>query len=167
MPIHLLLLYSFGIWKIVFGKFTGCWVLWKELHASWCGYTCCCYENGFHCNGQRWWTLEILEKNGRRHRICKAFSKSLVYVKLDGIFYSKFFKKTSTINLFHLNKIGSINALATNVNGTYLCTASSDKSIKIFDVINFDMINMIKLDFEPKCVEWIHNPNDAIPALAV
>lgn len=69
--------------------------------------------------------------------------------------------------LFHLNKIGSINALATNMNGTYLCTASSDKSVKIFDVINFDMINMIKLDFEPKCAEWIHNPNDAIPALAV
>lgn len=73
------------------------------------------------------------------------------------------------ITLIYINliKIGSINALAVNVNGTYLCTASSDKSVKIFDVINFDMINMIKLDFEPKCVEWIHNPNDPIPALAV
>lgn len=82
---------------------------------------------------------------------------------------NSFKKKARTPNLFHLNitKSGSINALATNVNGTYLCTASSDKSVKIFDVINFDMINMIKLDFEPKCAEWIHNPNDAIPALAV
>lgn len=62
---------------------------------------------------------------------------------------------------------GSINALAVNINGTYLCTASSDKSIKFFDVVNFDMINMVKLDFEPKCAEWIHNPNDAIPTLAV
>lgn len=60
-----------------------------------------------------------------------------------------------------------INALAVNANGTYLCTASSDKSVKIFDVVNFDMINMIKLDFEPKCAEWIHSPNDAISALAV
>lgn len=69
-------------------------------------------------------------------------------------------------NLFVIS-IGNINALAVNVNGTYLCTASSDKSIKIFDVINFDMINVIKLDFEPKCAEWIHNFNDAIQALAV
>lgn len=29
------------------------------------------------------------------------------------------------------------------------------------------MINMIKLDFVPQCVEWIHIPNDAISALAV
>lgn len=63
--------------------------------------------------------------------------------------------------------LGTITSVAVNANGTYCCTASSDKSIKIYDVINFDMINMIKLDFEPGCVEWIHNPNDAISALAV
>lgn len=63
--------------------------------------------------------------------------------------------------------LGAIISIAVNANGTYLCTASSDKSIKIYDVINFDMINMIKLDFEPQCIEWIHNPNDAISALAV
>lgn len=62
---------------------------------------------------------------------------------------------------------GTINALSVNANGTYLCTASSDKNVKIFDVINFDMINMIKLDFVPQCAEWIHIPNDAISALAV
>lgn len=60
-----------------------------------------------------------------------------------------------------------INALAVNSNGTYLCTASVEKSIKIFDVVNFDMINMIKLDFVPLCAEWIHIANDPIAALAV
>lgn len=63
--------------------------------------------------------------------------------------------------------LATINALAVNSNGTYLCTASSDKNVKIFDVVNFDMINMIKLDFVPLCAEWIHQPNDAISALAV
>lgn len=53
------------------------------------------------------------------------------------------------------------------MNGTFLCTGSIDKSLKIFDVINFDMINMIKLNFLPLCVEWIHVPNDAISVLAV
>lgn len=67
----------------------------------------------------------------------------------------------------NFKQTGNINALAVNSNGTYLCTAASDKTVKVFDVINFDMINMIKLDFEPKCAEWIHNLNDAIPALAV
>lgn len=31
-----------------------------------------------------------------------------------------------------------------------------DKSLKIFDVPNFDMINMFKLDFAPETACWIH-----------
>lgn len=60
-----------------------------------------------------------------------------------------------------------ITSLSVNANGSYLCTASIDKSIKIFDVINFDMINQIsKLDFVPLHTEWIHAPGDAIASLA-
>lgn len=71
---------SSWIRKIVFGKFTKCWMLRKELYASWCGYTYRGYENWFHCNSQRRWTLEVLEKNGRWHWICETLSKSFVYV---------------------------------------------------------------------------------------
>lgn len=42
-----------------------------------------------------------------------------------------------------------------------------DKTVKVFDVINFDMINMIKLDFVPNCTEWITSPGDAINGIAV
>lgn len=62
---------------------------------------------------------------------------------------------------------GVINALTANANGTYLCTASSDKSLKIFDVINFDMINMIKIQYVPQCAEWVSSAGDAISSLAV
>lgn len=61
----------------------------------------------------------------------------------------------------------AINALAANANGTYLCTASADKSIKVFDVINFDMINMIKISYVPQCAEWVSSPGDAIASLAM
>lgn len=60
-----------------------------------------------------------------------------------------------------------INALTANPNGTYLATASVDKTMKVFDVINFDMINMIKLDYTPMCAEWIHSAGDAIASIAV
>lgn len=63
--------------------------------------------------------------------------------------------------------LSSINGLSANCSGTYVCTSSVDKSVKIFDVINFDMINMIRLEYEPGCVEWIHSAGDAISALAV
>lgn len=63
--------------------------------------------------------------------------------------------------------LAQINSLAANSNGSLLCTASADKSIKVFDVINFDMINMIKLEYVPHCAEWVHSPGDAISTVAV
>jgi len=54
-----------------------------------------------------------------------------------------------------------------NCNGLLLCTASVDKSVKVFDVINFDMINMFKLDYIPHRVEWVHAARDPLSSLAV
>ena len=57
--------------------------------------------------------------------------------------------------------------MSDNFNGTLLCTISLDKSLKIFDVINFDMINMIRLDFVPQAVSFIHSDHDPVRALAM
>lgn len=51
--------------------------------------------------------------------------------------------------------------------GTLLSSASTDKSLKIFDVVNFDMINMIKLSYVPCVIEWIHSSGDPIHTLAI
>lgn len=40
-----------------------------------------------------------------------------------------------------------VTSLSTNASGSLVCTSSVDKTVKIFDVVNFDMINMLKLDF--------------------
>lgn len=60
-----------------------------------------------------------------------------------------------------------IHSLTSNYSGTFLCSASEDKSVKIFDVINFDMINIIKLDFMPLTTCWIAAPGEAIQSLAM
>lgn len=62
----------------------------------------------------------------------------VVTASCDG--HLKFWKKVEEEIEFvkHFRShLGPITALASNCNGTYLCTASSDKSVKIFDVINF------------------------------
>lgn len=41
--------------------------------------------------------------------------------------------------------LGRIQDMVVNHNGTLLCTVSDDNNAKIFDVVNFDMINMRKL----------------------
>uniref|UniRef100_A0A915AK08 peptidylprolyl isomerase n=1 Tax=Parascaris univalens TaxID=6257 RepID=A0A915AK08_PARUN len=58
--------------------------------------------------------------------------------------------------------------IAINHNGTLMVTVcTQDKSLKIFDVPNFDMISMFKLTFAPKTAAWIHQGNDVVQALAV
>ncbi|CAB3378664.1 Hypothetical predicted protein [Cloeon dipterum] len=82
----------------------------------------------------------------------------------------KFWKKSDELIEFvkHFRAhLGVINDLVVNHNGSLLCTVATDKAMKIFDVINFDMINMIKLDFVVRCAEWIHLPGDAISTIAV
>ncbi len=33
--------------------------------------------------------------------------------------------------------------------------AGTDKTVKIFDVLNFDMINFLKLDYAAQCCCWV------------
>uniref|UniRef100_A0A1Q3F9E7 peptidylprolyl isomerase n=1 Tax=Culex tarsalis TaxID=7177 RepID=A0A1Q3F9E7_CULTA len=92
----------------------------------------------------------------------------IVTVSVDG--HVKFWKKMEQGIEFvkHFRShLAPINALAANHTGTYLCTASVDKNVKVFDVVNFDMINMLKLEYVPYRAEWIHSTGDAIAYLAV
>lgn len=63
--------------------------------------------------------------------------------------------------------LAPISHVATNSTGTLLCTASTEKTVKVFDVVNFDMINMISIEFEPYCTEWVHSAGDPISAIAI
>ncbi|XP_022184838.2 peptidylprolyl isomerase domain and WD repeat-containing protein 1 [Nilaparvata lugens] len=63
--------------------------------------------------------------------------------------------------------LGALTDMAANYNGSLLCTVATDKALKVFDVINFDMINMMKLNYIPQCAEWIHSVGDAISTVAV
>lgn len=63
--------------------------------------------------------------------------------------------------------LGPINDMVGNCNGLFMCTISMDKAAKIFDVVNFDMINMIKLKFTPHRAEWIHSPREPIFTIAI
>ncbi|XP_018565250.1 peptidylprolyl isomerase domain and WD repeat-containing protein 1 [Anoplophora glabripennis] len=92
----------------------------------------------------------------------------VITASCDG--HIKFWKKMETGIEFvkHFRShLGPIVRIACNIEGSLLCSASVDKSLKIFDVINFDMINMMRLDYIPGTVEWIHGPGDAIHTLAV
>jgi peptidylprolyl isomerase domain and WD repeat-containing protein 1 len=55
-----------------------------------------------------------------------------------------------------------------NYNGTLMATVcTQENTVKVFDIINFDMINMFKFPFSPKIAAWIHLGSDLVHALAI
>lgn len=81
----------------------------------------------------------------------------LITVSVDG--FIKFWKKNGTgidfAKSFEAHS-GPVEDISVTSSGSELASISKlDKSVKIFDVVNFDMINMMELSFEPGCVEWI------------
>lgn len=41
--------------------------------------------------------------------------------------------------------LGVIECISVSAEGALLCTVGDDQAMKVFDVVNFDMINMLKL----------------------
>ncbi|XP_067678099.1 peptidylprolyl isomerase domain and WD repeat-containing protein 1-like [Haliotis asinina] len=83
----------------------------------------------------------------------------------------KFWKKSEETGIEFVkhfrSHLGNIQDMSVSNNGELCCTVSDDKTGKVFDVVNFDMINMIKLGYVPLCSGWVYKPGDAISALAV
>jgi len=63
--------------------------------------------------------------------------------------------------------IAPIKHMTINSNGTLMITVSEDKHGKVFDVVNFDMINILAFDYAPEVAAWVHQPGDAIQAVAI
>ncbi|SAM00030.1 hypothetical protein [Absidia glauca] len=82
----------------------------------------------------------------------------------------KFWKKTSTGVEFvkhYRSHISSITGISLSADHELLATVSDDMALKVYDVTNFDMINMIKLSYKPKSVCWIHQKGQAQALVAV
>uniref|UniRef100_A0A183BC71 WD_REPEATS_REGION domain-containing protein n=1 Tax=Echinostoma caproni TaxID=27848 RepID=A0A183BC71_9TREM len=62
---------------------------------------------------------------------------------------------------------GAITGLAASSDGELACTVGDDKTAKVFDVVNFDMISMMKLDFIPAGCCFIYSPKDEVAVLAL
>ncbi|KAF5385705.1 hypothetical protein D9757_005503 [Collybiopsis confluens] len=99
-----------------------------------------------------------------------VFTKTdfLITTSVDG--QVKLWKKQETGIEFvkhyraHLSQITGVSA---STDGQMFATVSDDGTAKVFDVVNFDMINIIKLGFTPHACCWVHRSGQAQTLLAV
>ncbi|KAI2777305.1 hypothetical protein F4815DRAFT_481637 [Daldinia loculata] len=122
--------------------------------------------------------IEALPKSARyskslMHKEQLAFmnvtrSDFLITTSVDGVV--KFWKKVEQgiefIKEFKAHQ-GEVRSVSVSHDGRSFATAGIDKTVKIFDVITFDLLAMLPLDYVPKCVCWVHKLGASLPLLAV
>ncbi|GLT63846.1 hypothetical protein SLA2020_363790 [Shorea laevis] len=87
---------------------------------------------------------------------------------IDG--HLKFWKKKAVGIEFakHFRShLGPIEGLAVSADGLLCCTISIDHSVKIYDVVNYDMMVMLRLPYIPGAVEWVYKQGDVKAKLAI
>ncbi|KAI6246533.1 Peptidyl-prolyl cis-trans isomerase cyp15 [Erysiphe necator] len=92
----------------------------------------------------------------------------LITSSVDGVV--KFWKKMSDGIEFvkeYRAHTGEIKSVSSSTDGRSFATAGSDKTIKMFDVVTFDLLSMISMESTPKCVCWIYKKGASQSLLAV
>ncbi|EMR11486.1 hypothetical protein PNEG_00500 [Pneumocystis murina B123] len=103
------------------------------------------------------------------HSICVSSKYDfIITTSIDG--HLKFWKKQiSGIEFVKHYKahLGPVISTSVSTDGSLFSSVSSDKSLKIFDIANFDMINEITLGYTPLTLCWVYSKKHAIAFLAV
>lgn len=91
------------------------------------------------------------------HVLVAPVTQFLITASRDG--HIKFWKKMAKGVEFvkhYKAHLGEILGLAVSSDGLRLCSTASDANIKFYDVLGFDMVNMIKVAYTPSECCWIY-----------
>lgn len=117
-----------------------------------------------HCYSKSYMHKEFVD------RILSSISTDFIFTtSIDGVlkFWKKKYIGIEFVKQFKAHP-GKITGMSITHNGLFLVTCSSkDEFLKIFDIINFDMINFVKLSFTPYLCEYISEENNANMLIAV
>lgn len=92
----------------------------------------------------------------------------VITTSVDG--HVKFWKKQASGIEFvkhYRAHVAMIVGVCTSADGAYFATIAADGTAKVFDVLNFDLINMIELQYTPRACCWIHRRGSADIMLAI
>ena len=92
----------------------------------------------------------------------------LITSSVDGVvkFWKKVVDDIEFVKEFKAHQ-GEIKSVSVSQDGRSFATTGADKTVKIFDVITFDLLAMLTLDYAPRCICWVHKRGASIPLLAV
>ncbi|MCJ1355755.1 MAG: Peptidylprolyl isomerase domain and WD repeat containing protein 1 [Icmadophila ericetorum] len=114
------------------------------------------------------YSKSLMHKEQLSFVIMTPFTEFLITSSIDGVV--KFWKKNAVgiefVKEFRAH-VGEIKSVSVSQDGRSFATAGVDKTIKIFDVITFDLLALIQVQKVPRCICWVHNRGASLPLLAV
>ncbi|KAI9739755.1 MAG: hypothetical protein M1834_006475 [Cirrosporium novae-zelandiae] len=92
----------------------------------------------------------------------------LITSSVDGVvkFWKKMAQGIEFVKEFRAHN-GEIKGVSVSSDGRSFATAGADKTVKIFDVVTFDLLSMLTLSTVPRCISWVHQRGASLPLLAV
>ncbi|KAI8936139.1 hypothetical protein NX059_007635 [Plenodomus lindquistii] len=96
------------------------------------------------------------------------YTDFLITSSIDGVvkFWKKDFGGIEFVKEFRAH-VGEIKSVSVSADGRSFATAGVDKTVKIFDVVTFDLLAMLALEYVPRAVCWVHGRGASFPLLAV
>ena len=118
-------------------------------------------------NGQRY-SKSLMHRDQLSFVTVTPVTDFLITSSADGVV--KFWKKAAvgieSVKEFRAHQ-GQIKSVTISQDGRSFASAGADKTIKVFDVITFDLLSIVQLDYTPKAVCYVHRRGASLPLLAV
>lgn len=101
------------------------------------------------------------------HTLVTPCTDFLITASKDGDikFWKKMLEGIEFVKHYHAH-MQAITGIACTPDGQKICSISTDKSIKIYDVLTFDMINMFKINYTPLAVCWVPTSTQLLIAIS-
>lgn len=92
----------------------------------------------------------------------------LITSSVDGVvkFWKKDFGGVEFVKEFRAHN-GEIKSTSASADGRSFATCGTDKTVKIFDVVTFDLLAVLNCDYVPRAVCWVHGRGASFPQVAV
>ncbi|KAN0064336.1 Peptidyl-prolyl cis-trans isomerase cyp15 [Thecaphora frezii] len=121
-------------------------------------------------NAERYYK-SLMHRDTINHVTLTPHTDFLITSSVDG--HIKFWKKSKDAGMgvdfvkHYRAHLALVCAVAASADGRMYASAATDGSVKVFDVLNFDLINMIKLNYTPRAICWVHRKGRAETILAI
>jgi peptidylprolyl isomerase domain and WD repeat-containing protein 1 len=114
------------------------------------------------------YSKSLMHKEQLAFALFTPLTDFLITGSIDGVvnFWKKIAQGIEFVKEFKAHQ-GEIRSYSVSSDGRSFATVGADKTIKIFDVITFDLLAMLTLEYAPRCVCWVHSRGASLPLLAV